>query len=306
MTVLLSLPSVHELTDHIVTSIARAPIDCSPFPHIIIDHLLPNDVYADVLAALPDRTHFEKVRYPGTGFGRNRRSVVRHEYGYAYRDLASAPGALQNVHGALSSPEFTQALLDKFAAPQPNGSTPIPRTKHRFFADGARDFTTVFDLQVDLPGYAIPPHPDVEEKIVTFQLYLSRDDSLADFGTLLCEPTDRRVMRGRTRVARAVGHALSRALSRDSQLYRRIERSELGAWSGFGANENWLPWSWFRVTKIAKALPNHFLAFAPNSMSYHAVDLDIPPEKRLHERPVIRGFVRAGKNARNWISRTSD
>jgi hypothetical protein len=195
-------------------------------------------------------------------------------------------------------------FLAKFATPLPNGTVPIPTTKHRFFAGDARDFTTVFDLQVDLPGYAIPPHPDVPEKIVTFQLYLSADSSLAEFGTHLCEPIDDRVTRGRSRVARTVGHAVARLLSADSKLFRWLERSGFGAWSGLGSNQNWLPWSWFRTAKIAKALPNHFLAFAPNAMSYHAVDLDIPPDYSSAERPVIRGFIRAGKNTKNWISRS--
>jgi hypothetical protein len=296
--------STDSLTERLVTSIAQAPVDPNPFPHIVIDKFVPDDVYMELLAAIPDRTHFDKVRYPGTGFSRNRRSVVRHEHGYAYRNLASAPGALRLVYGALSSPAFSDALLAKFATPLPNGTVPIPTTKHRFFAGDARDFTTVFDLQVDLPGYAIPPHPDVPEKIVTFQLYLSADSSLAEFGTHLCEPIDDRVTRGRSRVARTVGHAVARLLSADSKLFRWLERSGFGAWSGLGSNQNWLPWSWFRTAKIAKALPNHFLAFAPNAMSYHAVDLDIPPDYSSAERPVIRGFIRAGKNTKNWISRS--
>jgi hypothetical protein len=209
-----STPTVNELTDHITAAIARTPIDVTPFPHIVIERLLPDDVYAEVLAALPDRTLFDKVRYPGTGFGRNRQRVVRHDFGYAYRGLGATQGTLRVVHDALASTAFSQALFAKFARPLPDGSTPIPLAKHRFFADGAREYTTVFDLQIDLPGYAIPPHPDIEEKIVTFQLYLSADDSLAEFGTLLCEPADPRVTQGRSPLARRVAAVLQRTLPR--------------------------------------------------------------------------------------------
>jgi hypothetical protein len=299
-----SASTLQELTAHIVSAIARAPIDPNPFPHIIVERLLPNDLFAEVLGSLPDRTKFEKVLYPGTGFSRGRGHAPQHDYGYAYRDLSATAGAVKVLHGALAAPEFTEALFNKFAAPLPDGSTPIPLSKHRFFAYGARDYTTVFDIQIDLPGYAIPPHPDVEQKIITFQLYLTEDTSMAEFGTLLCEPIDERVTKGRSFFARSVGRILDSSLNPESRLFQKLERSELGAWSGMGRYKaNWYPWSWFRVAKTAKALPNHFLAFAPNSRSFHAVDLDVPRDARSPERPVVRGFVRSGRDAKNWMSK---
>ena len=296
-----TVSTVQELTDHLVSVIAQTPIDPYPFPHIVVERLLPDDLFSEVRACLPDRSKFEKVCYPGTGFGRGRGRATHHDYGYAYRDLSLASGALKLLHGALASPQFTEALFKKFLPPLPDGTIPIPPAKHRFFTGGAHDYTTVFDLQIDLPGYAIPPHPDVPEKIITFQLYLTDDTSLADFGTLLCEPIDDRVAKGRSLLAKAVGWILTSIAP--YAVFRRLERSSLGAWAGIGSYRNWYPWSWFRVAKTARALPNHFLAFAPNSSSFHAVDLDIPSEARSHERPVVRGFVRSGSDARNWISK---
>lgn len=298
--------TARELTAHLTSVIARTPIDPKPFPHIIVDRLLPDALFADVLRSLPDRSKFEKVHYPGTGFSRGRHRAPQHDYGYAYRDLNRAGGSLQVLHEALASREFTRALLDKFSAPLPDGSTPIPSQKHRMFANGADDHTTVFDLQIDLPGYAIPPHPDVEAKIVTFQLYLTDDTSLADFGTLLCEPTDERVTKGRSALASTVGRVVERIVSPKGPLFKKLERSDFGAWSGIGAyGKHWYPWSWFRVVKTAKALPNHFLAFAPNSRSFHAVDLDVPRDAGSVERPVVRGFIRGGRDTKNWISKAT-
>jgi hypothetical protein len=122
----------------------------------------------------------------------------------------------------------------------------------------------------------------------------------------LCEPIDDRVTRGRSSLAKTAGRIVELCLSPKWPLFKKLERSDFGAWCGIGAySKHWYPWAWFRVAKVAKALPNHFLAFAPNSRSFHAVDLDIPRDARSAERPVIRGFVRAGSDTKNWISRAA-
>jgi hypothetical protein len=287
------------LSAMVARAIAEAPIRREPFPHIIVSPLLPADLYEQVRQAIPDRASLEQVEYPGTGFGRRNRRY--HDHGLAYRDLARATGPLEAIASLFSSDEFTDALLTKFATPLDDGFLPIPEVKHRFFADGADDYTSVFDLQVDLPGYAIAPHRDVDEKIVTYQLYLTPDDSLAEFGTLLCRPKDARAQRGRRRSVAAVGEFVDR-LPAESRVHRRIERSRLGRVLGVGSNRVWLPWSWFTVDAIAYATPNSLLAFAPNERSFHAVDLRIPRESPVQQREVVRGFIRTGGNTTNWIA----
>ncbi|MDQ1423365.1 MAG: hypothetical protein QOD72_863 [Acidimicrobiaceae bacterium] len=287
-----------DLLDEVARKISDTPVVDRPFAHIIIEGLLPTDIYDEILAALPPSSEMEKVDYPGTGFGGH--GAGYRDYGYVYRELATSKSALRLVHETFASPGFSRALLDKFSAPRPDGSTPIPADKHRLFTD-ADDFSTVFDLQVDLPGYAIAPHPDVRSKIVTFQLYLTADAKLAEYGTLLCEPKDSRAARGRRPSVKIAARAVDR-LPRDSALYRRIMRSDLGLALGVGDTANWLPWSWFEVVRVASALPNHFLAFAPNSRSYHAVKMAIPDGAEVRERPVVRGFIRAGKDTSNWIA----
>jgi hypothetical protein len=291
------------MTDGLAVTVARAigdaPIRPEPFPHIIVSPLLPAELYEEVRRAIPDRASLQQVEYPGTGFGRRTRRY--HDHGLAYRDVARATGPLATIASLFSSAEFSEALLTKFAAPLDDGSLPIPEEKHRFFADGADDYTSVFDLQVDLPGYAIAPHRDIDEKIVTYQLYLTADDSLAEFGTLLCRPKDGRAQRGRRPSVAAVG-SLAERLPPRSRVRGRIERSRLGLVLGVGSNRVWLPWSWFTVDAIAYARPNSLLAFAPNDRSFHAVDLRIPRASPVQQREVVRGFIRSGRNTTNWIT----
>jgi hypothetical protein len=288
-----------ELSAMVARAIEDAPIRREPFPHIIVSPLLPAALYEDVRQAIPDRASLERVEYPGTGFGRRTRRY--HDHGLAYRDLAGTPGPLATIASLFSSDEFTDALLTKFSTPLDDGFVPIPKEKHHYFADGADDYTSVFDLQVDLPGYAIAPHRDIEEKIVTYQLYLTPDDSLAEFGTLLCRPKDDRAQRGRRPWVAAAGSLVERLPAR-SRVRERIERSRLGLTIGVGSNRAWLPWSWFTVDTIAYATPNTLLAFAPNDRSFHAVDLCIPRDSPTQEREVVRGFIRTGGNTTNWIA----
>jgi hypothetical protein len=205
-----------------------------------------------------------------------------------------------------ASPAYSRALLTKFSAPRPNGFLPIPADKHRHFENGATDYTSVFDFQVDLPGYEIPPHPDVSDKIVTFQYFLVDDDSVADFGTLFCKAKNGGGKVKRPLFYRGVGRIINRGSDllrvRRTRLFKRLEQSRLGLAFGVGTTNNWLPWSLVDVVKIAKALPNHFMAFAPNEISYHAVQMNIPTDCKRQERPVIRGFLRKGRDANNWIS----
>ena len=222
-------------------------------------------------------------------------------------DLDRLP-VLREVAEFLRSEEFCRALLRKFSDPA-NGVAAIPRDKERFFVHGARDFTPVFDLHIDLPGYEIPPHRDVEDKIVTYQFYLTSDSSLRDFGTFLCRPKapDADGSAERSPVLRAAGAAIAftaRSLRLTdtslSSLWRKFQRTALAMEIGLGEAPAWLPWRLFEIAKIAPALPNYFLAFAPNHRSYHAVRLNFPPNSPLSGRTVLRGFIRKGRGSENW------
>ena len=55
------------------------------------------------------------------------------------------------------------------------------------------------------------------------------------------------------------------------------------------------------MVKVASALPNHLLAFAPNDRSFHAVDFNVPADASVQERRVIRGFIMSGRDGKNLI-----
>jgi hypothetical protein len=284
--------------------IARAEIHRQPFPHIIVKGLFPDSFYKSLLKNFPDQGQFEKVEYAGTGHSRT--APTYHDYGLACRNLSSQP-VFSEVHALFKSEAFSRTLLEKFGRQMDDGFWPIPFEKHRHFENGSQDFTSVFDLQIDLPGYAIPPHPDVPSKLVTFQFFLPEDDLLGDYGTLFCKPKNGRPTAQRSWVARMVGSLVTGAAEAfglaQTRQYKWLERTALGLSLGVGNNRSWLPWNLFDIVKIAPALPNYFMAFPPNAVSYHAVRFDIPEGSPKQERAVIRGFIREGANTKNWITR---
>jgi len=289
-----------EIKQYVLNQLENAEIQDDPYPHFIIDGLLPEDFYQELISHLPDRADYQKVTYPGTGHDPETGNY--HDYGWAYRDLS------KNTHLAIvgdifGSDEFSRLMLDKFSAAAPGRKMGIPEKKHKFFKDGAEDFTSVYDHQIDLPGYEIAPHRDIEGKIVTYLFYMTADDSLERYGTYLCKPHSDNP--SRSGWEKFVGRFLSKlfryAGMRNSKLFKRMEHSRFGLKYGIGASVNWLPWEKFDLSAQAPALPNHLLSFAPNEHSYHAVRLDIPADNPSQERPMVRGFIRDGKDTSNWI-----
>ena len=281
---------------HILKRIEDSPIEHVPFPHLVIAEIFPADFYSDLLQALPKADQFVSAKYPGTGFGKAK-SGEGNSSGLVFPDISGVP-LLGELKKFLRGDEFCRALLNKFSI-----AAGIPREKYRHFADGARDFTSVFDLQIDRRGYEILPHADVASKIVTFQFYLAQDDSLKEFGTLFCRTKNGQAAR-RTFAAKAVGSTAESCAKLlhgwpDSFWYR-FERTRLGTEIGFGDSKNWYPWRLFDIVAAAPALPNHFMAFAPNDRSYHAVRMNLP--ESAEGRRVIRGFIRSSVDQKNFIT----
>jgi hypothetical protein len=290
------------VTDFALMKIDQARIVEEPFPHVIIDQLFPDTFFRELRENFPDRSKLQEVTYPGTGHGK--KTSRYRESGLAWKGMKSDP-AFSVVHELFASEAFSRALLNKFSRRLPSGVVPIPVEKHSFFKSGAADFASVFDFQIDLPGYEIPPHPDVWAKIVTYQYFLVDDESLRDYGTLFCKAKNGRGVVRRPFLTRAAGRLVNEGAkvfrATKSEPFRRLEQSPLGLSLGVGTTRNWLPWKLLDVVKIAEALPNHFMAFAPNAVSYHAVRMDIPADCARQDRPVIRGFIRTGRENKNWI-----
>jgi hypothetical protein len=275
-----------ELLQHVVSRLADAPIQQSPFPHLVLTGVLPPEYFATLLAHVPPDQAFSPASYPGTGSFTSRHGGVpassqgpRH-HGLVLESWTHVP-ALAALYEALQHPDFSRVLLQKFSDPHSrNGAGPaIPIDKHSLFTNGASEHVCAVGLYKDMASYEISPHRDHPSKLVTFLLYI-QDDREPPCGTMLCRP-------------RAGQEGFADAAD------------DYGAAKREGRSGLWLDWDRFDVVKEVRGA-NTLLAFAPNDISYHGVKLDGRAGERCH-RTVVRGFIaRRGYKDTSVLPASSD
>jgi hypothetical protein len=170
---------VSSLIDAVVANIKAACVVDKPFHHLEFDRVFPDDVYARMIAAIPNAADYRPL--PGRNRGNIREdgtsTRVKIDLFPEYiRHLTDEKRAIWDVVGrALCSSEVQDAFAHGLA----------PGLKRRFGAD----FATVgmYPIPVltrDIPGYRITPHTDTHWKGITVQLYLPRDASATHIGTI--------------------------------------------------------------------------------------------------------------------------
>jgi len=153
--------AVERLRDFIVRSVDGARAGQAPFYHLQLEKVFPDDFYASMLA---DGTH-TRVKidlFP---------EYIRH--------LPPEKRVVWDVVGrALCSEPVKDAFVRKLA----------PALARRFGPNYAKvGMYPIAILTRDVPGYKIDPHTDTRWKGITVQLFLPRDASHTDIGTIFHE-----------------------------------------------------------------------------------------------------------------------
>jgi hypothetical protein len=174
--------AAERLREFVVRAIDAAPAYETPFYHLILDRVFPDDVYAAMLANMPEASDYRPMhgRSKGHDLPDGTHTRVKIDLFPEYiRHLPPEKRALWNVVGrALCSGEVRDAFMRRLA----------PALKRRFGAEHAK--TGMFPIPVltrDIPGYLITPHTDTHWKGITVQLYLPRDASATHIGTIFHE-----------------------------------------------------------------------------------------------------------------------
>jgi hypothetical protein len=173
---------VGRLAESIAKSIDAAKAVEKPFFHLEFDHVFPDDIYARMLALMPQTHDYRPMHGRSKGLdlddGTHTRITIDLVPEYI-RNLPAEKKALWDVVGrALCSEPVKQAFMRRLA----------PGLKKRF---GDR-YTKIgmYPIPIltrDIPGYLIPPHTDTSWKGITVQLYLPADDANTDIGTIFHE-----------------------------------------------------------------------------------------------------------------------
>ena len=174
--------AVDRLCNFIVTSVDAATSSNSPFPHLVFDRVFPDDVYALMLANMPEVTDYRPMhgRSKGHDLADGTHTRVKIDLFPEYiRHLPRQKRALWDVVGrALCARPVRDAFVRRLAGP----------LERRFGARFAK--TGMYPIPIltrDIPGYLITPHTDTRWKGITVQLYLPRDRSTAHIGTIFHE-----------------------------------------------------------------------------------------------------------------------
>jgi hypothetical protein len=171
--------AAERLRDFIVTSVDAAPASDAPFYHLVLDRVFPDDVYAAMLANMPDATDYRPMhgRSKGHDLADGTHTRVKIDlFGEYIRHLPPQKRAVWDIVGrALCSAPVRDAFIRRLK----------PALERRFGPGYAK--TGMYPIPVltrDIPGYLITPHTDTRWKGITVQFYLPRDDANTHIGTI--------------------------------------------------------------------------------------------------------------------------
>jgi hypothetical protein len=173
---------VERLQQSIVAAVDRARKVEAPFYHLQLEHVFPDDIYAQMLAAMPVAADYRPLS------GRNQCNIrpdgtpTRVKIDLFPEYLRHLPQEKRRVWAlvgrALCSDPVKEAFIRQLG----------PGLSRRFGPDYARvGMYAIPTLTRDIPGYMITPHTDTRWKGITVQLYLPRDASATHIGTIFHE-----------------------------------------------------------------------------------------------------------------------
>jgi len=163
---------------HAVRAVEASEAHETPFYHLRLSGILPADIYAAMLEAMPvpsDYRHMSgRTKYTRTDEGGTRTKIdIFPEY---VRHLPAHKKAVWRVVGrVLRSRELREAFRRRLASP----------LEQRFGASWRHvGMYPIPVLTRDVAGYEIGIHSDTKSKGMTIQLYLPRDLSIPHIGTV--------------------------------------------------------------------------------------------------------------------------
>lgn len=175
-----------QVLHHVLGKLAQAEAVLSPFPHVVIDGVLPDDYYSDVIRNFPATSSMRPLDETGRvakGNYRERMVTLFTEEDFGRLTSAQA-GFWRGFADWMHSDTFLNAFVDKF---QPMLEA---RIANIHAAEGELKVRGDALLVNDQSNYEIGPHTDVPHRLVTFLFYLPQDTSMRELGTSLYTPKD--------------------------------------------------------------------------------------------------------------------
>jgi hypothetical protein len=174
--------SVRRLINHVVAAVEAAPACGSPFEHLILDHVFPPDLYAEMIETMPAERRFRALRGRHKSTIRSDGSAARVKFDLLPEFLRHLEPHARSVWSLVGQALRASDVRDAFVRRLASG------LRRRFGeASSSIDFFAIPILTRDTVGYHIKEHTDTHWKGITAQIYLPPDESLDGIGTVFSE-----------------------------------------------------------------------------------------------------------------------
>jgi hypothetical protein len=166
---------------HIAAAVAEAPLSDRPFPHMLMEQVLPEWLYEMLRRAWPAAEFF--------GQPKPSRRIL--DLGEGHGSFAQLPDTLQRFWVTLQSEVLQRmlggAMVHRYAS---CFDAKFERLLPGYAAGGWRTFGLEFEragLMMHSPGFELRPHIDSSRYAVVYLLYCPADDAHLEEGTDLYE-----------------------------------------------------------------------------------------------------------------------
>lgn len=181
---------------HVLDQVGRAQTMEDPFPYLVVDNVFPSDYYAEMLANFPSTGSLRpigetgRVGEIGRGGGGKRPSLYKERLVVLFTDaeFQRMTESQQRFWRAMASWMHTDQFIGFFV--QKFGRYLEPRIARIVEAERVLRCKGDALLVNDCTNYAIGPHTDMAQRLVSFLFYLPRDDSMRELGTSVYRPKD--------------------------------------------------------------------------------------------------------------------
>jgi len=177
--------TIERTIQHVLAAVHAAPRCSDPFHHLQLADVFPEDVYSEMLAAMPERKDYRlmsgRTRSTRTSEGTGTRTKIDLFPEYIRHLPREKKGVWSEVGQALRSPDVREAFRHCLS----------PGLEERF-GPGYKQvgMYPIPILTRDVPGYFIDVHPDTHWKGMTIQFYLPPDNAIEHVGTAFHKRTD--------------------------------------------------------------------------------------------------------------------
>jgi len=161
--------------------VRKAEVRRDPFPHLMVDKLLPSNVLASLNQLYPTLEQMDSMPESRTG----------NPYAHKYRRLFPLnPETLPRLEKDQRRFWKLFAAYMQALGPKLLKALPEPPEGQQFLTVEPSQMRTRIDLWSDRGGYQITPHTDAPHKLATFLLYCTEDPALAGEGTSIYRPKE--------------------------------------------------------------------------------------------------------------------